>query len=474
MITDCGAGGLSSSVGEMGEELGVDIELTHVPLKYPGLTPWEIWLSEAQERLVLAVPPEKRERLQALADLWDVEMSVLGHFTGDRQLCVRYEDKPVATLSMDFLHDGLPRRHMQAEWQEPASPATTPPAITDLNGTILALLSHPSIASKEKIVRQYDHEVRGGTLVRPFTGPLMDGPADAAVLKPLGTWHHNKAVTLSNGINPLLGKHDPYAMAVSAVDEAMRNAVAVGADPDRIAILDNFCWGNPTYPDRLGALVRTCQGCYDAALAYATPFISGKDSLYNEFNGEPIPSTLLISAIGMVPDMNHIVTSDFKAAGNYIYLLGETKHELGGSLLYHHLGYTGGTAPTMPENPLDRYRLLHQAMQEGLIEACHDLSEGGLAVAVAEMCLAGRLGAELRLPETEISTVEYLFSESNGRLLVEVRPENRARLEALMDGQTLICLGQVVAESHCQINDKDGDVLVSLSLDDVVEAWTLG
>ncbi|MCB0099480.1 MAG: phosphoribosylformylglycinamidine synthase, partial [Caldilineaceae bacterium] len=311
-ITDCGAGGFSSAVGEMGSTLGVDIELTNAPLKYPGLTPWEIWLSEAQERMVLAVPRATLPRLQELAELWEVEVSVLGHFTGQGELCVRYNGDVVADLPMHFLHDGIPQRHLDAVWQAPAASESAPPTPADLNATLLALLAHPNVASKEEIIRQYDHEVRGGTLVRPLTGPQMDGPADAALLKPLGTWQHDKAFTLSVGINPLLGRCDPYAMAVSAVDEAFRNAVAVGADPTQIAILDNFCWGNPTLPDRLGALVLTCQGCYDAALAYGAPFISGKDSLYNEFNGQPIPGTLLISAIGIAPDLHCRTTADFK------------------------------------------------------------------------------------------------------------------------------------------------------------------
>ncbi len=336
-ITDCGAGGFSSAVGEMGEQLGVDVDLIRAPLKYAGLAPWEIWISEAQERMVLAVPPEKLGELEELAALWEVEASVLGAFTGDGQLRVRFDDRIVADLPMAFLHDGLPLRQMVAEYRDPvpaqrklahAAEGEQLPGM-DLNDVVLSMLGHPSIASKEAIVRKYDHEVRGGTLVRPFTGPALDGPADAAVLKPLGTWTHNRAFVLSNGINPLLGRHDPYAMAVSAVDEAVRNAVAVGADPDRIAILDNFCWGNPTYPDRLGALVRSCQGCYDAALAYRTPFISGKDSLYNEFNGQPIPGTLLISAIGIVPDMTDCVTADLKAPGNRLYPAGRDVRRVG-------------------------------------------------------------------------------------------------------------------------------------------------
>ncbi len=476
-ITDCGAGGFSSAVGEMGKELGADIELTNVRLKYPGLTPWEIWISEAQERMVLAVPPANLAQLQALADRWDVEVSVLGTFTGNQQLRVHYDGKVVADLPMHFLHDGLPRRQMQAVWQEPADAALTQtaPSPQNANQLLLSLLAHPNVASKEEVIRRYDHEVRGGTLVRPLTGPQMDGPSDAAVLKPLGTWHHNQAFSLSVAINPIIGMRDPYAMAVSAIDEAFRNLVAVGTDPERVAILDNFCWGNPTLPDRLGALVRACQGCYDGAIAYKAPFISGKDSLYNEFNGKPIPGTLLISAIGIVPDMDRAVTSHLKTPGNQLYLLGETKAELGGSLLYYQLGYEGGTAPAMLDEPLKRYRLLHSAIQQGLVVTCHDLSEGGLAVALAEMCLAGRLGAAVDITglqgdTTALTTQEALFSESNGRLLLEVRPADAPTLEALFGTVTLLKLGTVAATPSLQITAGDQS-LVNLPVDELVQAW---
>ncbi len=480
-ITDCGAGGLSSAVGEMGEELGADVELMDVPLKYPGLTPWEIWLSEAQERMVLAVPPANLERLQALADLWEVEMRDLGRFSGDGWLRVRYDGRPVAELPMKFLHEGLPLPRREALYHEggpdrKSRPTGKEQGRTSLNerAVLLQMLSHPSVASKERFVRTYDHEVRGGTLVRPFVGPHMDGPADAAVLKPLGTWDNGRAFSLSVGINPLLGKRDSYSMAVSAVDEAFRNAVAVGADPDRIALLDNFCWGNPTIPDRLGALVRTCQGCYDAAVAYNSPFISGKDSLYNEFDGQPIPGTLLISAIGIVPDMRHTCTSDFKEAGNLIYLLGQSHGELGGSLLSHLMGWEGGEAPAMPNDPLARYRALHASMLSGLIQSCHDLSEGGLAVALAEMCFGGRLGAKVDLlticgdgfPNHYIQ----LFCETNGRHLVEVTPADAARFEECLAGLPFALLGEVLPSDQV-IFTKGPERLFQLTLNEISTAW---
>jgi phosphoribosylformylglycinamidine synthase len=469
-ITDCGAGGLSSAIGEMGATLGVDVELTCVALKYPGLVPWEIWLSEAQERMVVAVPPAALPELQALADLWDVELSVLGSFTGDGNLRVRYARKIVADLPMHFLHDGLPRRRMTALHREPQVSPTVELS-QDANALLLAMLAHPTIASKEQIVRRYDHEVRGGTIVRPFAGPHRDGPADAAVLKPLGTWAHDMGFALSAGINPQIGRRDPYAMAVSAVDEAFRNAVAVGADPDRIALLDNFCWGNPTLPDRLGSLVRACQGCYDAALAYHAPFISGKDSLYNEFNGNPIPGTLLISAIGVVPDIHTTVTSDLKQPGNILYLVGESHDELGGSLLYALHDFAGGAPPGPIARPLERYRLLHRAIRAGQIRTCHDLSEGGLAVAVAEMALGGRLGAEIDLPASELSLHAALFGESNGRLLIEVAPHDAAAIEAHFAGETLHRLGVVTAQPAVIIG-RNGAPVIDQPLAAVVAAWS--
>jgi phosphoribosylformylglycinamidine synthase len=478
-ITDCGAGGLSSAVGEMGEAVGARIQLADVPLKYPGLRPWEIWLSEAQERMVLAVPPEHWPRLQAICAGQNIEAVTIGTFEPTGRLQLFYGDKPVGDLTMRFLHDGLPRWHLRAEWQPPTATPPTYPADEDFGATLLALLAHPNIASKEAVIRRYDHEVLGGTALKPLIGADDHGPGDAAVLVPPSSQRSDnpRGFALANGLCPTYGAHDPYAMAWAAVDEAVRNLVASGADPDTIAILDNFCWGNTGLPDRMGALVRCAQGCHDAALAYETPFISGKDSLNNEYLGadgqrHPIPGTLVISALGIVPDVTQAVSMDLKAAGNALYLVGATRDELGGS--HYHLLHDldGGTVPPAQPDAPARYRALHRAMRAGLVRSCHDLSEGGLAVAAAEMCIAGRLGAFLELDAVPAeSDRALLFSESSGRLLVEVDWQQTEAYEQEMAGQPLYRVGTVVEIPMLAISGRDRDDLMQLDLAALEAAW---
>lgn len=510
-ITDCGAGGLSSAVGEMSSKLGALVELDRVPLKYAGLAPWEIWLSEAQERMVLAVPPESLSRLADLCRIYEVEWSDIGCFTNDGRLQVLYAGQPVVDLEEAFLHNGLPRLTLRAK--VPGSGGSrvlsrensTPGRVTVGNLTpkqlALTLLSHPNIASKEEIIRRYDHEVRGATLVRPFAGPMQDGPSDAAVMKPLEIegW---QGYVLANGINPYLGEADPYAMAFSAVDEAIRNAVAVGGNPQRLALLDNFCWGDPRNPETLGSLVRAAQGCHDAALYYRAPFISGKDSLNNEYLGSDgkrhaIPGTLLISSIAIHPDVRRAVTMDLKSAGSRVYLAGDFAPALAGS----HALMVAGAAFFEKSPALDRtpgkparapwvYQALHAAMANGLVEAAHDLSEGGLSVAAAEMALAGRLG--LRLDVSDLSQDPWLalFAETNGCLLVEVMPENCEAFEAYFDQLEPVhatipptnqpqpflkhlpyaYLGQVTELGHLQI-DYNGEPLLHLGLAEILQAF---
>ncbi|MBA2677227.1 MAG: phosphoribosylformylglycinamidine synthase subunit PurS, partial [Ktedonobacteraceae bacterium] len=328
-ITDCGAGGFSSAIGEMGEKTGARVELTRAPLKYQGLAPWEIWLSEAQERMILAVPPEHVEALLDICSVEEVEVSILGTFTGDQRLTLTYEGQTVADIDMAFLHDGRPGQALEAVWKHPATQTTDGRSAgsvsSSLAPTLLALLRHPSIASKEDVVRRYDHEVQGATVLKPLVGRAGNGPGDAAVLRPLleDAPDSKAGVVLSNGINPLYGRVDPYYMAVNAVDEALRNLTAVGGDVTRTAILDNFCWGSPTDPEQLGMLVRAVKGCYDAAIGFGTPFISGKDSLNNEYrtNGRRIPvlPTLLISAVSVIEDVTPTIDMALKTPGNMLY-----------------------------------------------------------------------------------------------------------------------------------------------------------
>lgn len=483
-ITDCGAGGFSSAVGEMGREIGVEVELSHVPLKYPGLRPWEIWLSEAQERMVLAVPEESLPRLREICEGLDVELTVIGRFTGDRRLRVCYEGCIVADMEMQFVHEGWPRPLMRAAWEPSPVSEEEPTPSSDLSELLLRMLAHPDVASKETIIRRYDHEVQGATVVRPLVGPQRDGPSDAAVLRPLET-RGPRGLALGCGINPHYGRSDPYAMAWAVVDEAVRNVVSVGADPERIALLDNFCWGNPALPDRLGALVRAAQGCHDAALAYGTPFISGKDSLNNEYvdpSGakRAIPPTLLISALGIVPDVERVVTMDLKAAGDLIYIVGETRPELGRSLYARLCGGIGRHVPAPVPDAIETLRAVHQAIQAGIVRACHDLSEGGLAVAAAEMALAGRLGLDLELCQMPLvalseqqdwADIYALFAETSCRFLVEIQPTDRVAFERLLAGRPFACLGQVVATPVLRIRGLNGEQLIECSVSQLLQAW---
>jgi phosphoribosylformylglycinamidine synthase subunit PurSL len=477
-ITDCGAGGLSSAVGEMASSLGAEVDLACVPLKYPGLAPWEIWLSEAQERMVLAAAPESVAGLEALCARYNVEMTDIGAFTGTGRLIVRYGAQVVLNLANDFLHEGRPRRRLAAK--VPARPALEP--FVEANGydfgnILLRLLSHANIASKAGVVRTYDHEVQGGTVVKPYTGQHNDGPSDACVIKPLVTqsW---RGLVITNGLNPEYGKLDPYRMAVSAVDEAVRNAVAVGADPRRIALLDNFCWGDPQRPATLGSLVEAARGCYEAALHYGAPFISGKDSLNNEYIGQDgqrhaIPPTLLISALGLIDDVRRAVTMDLKAPDGVVYLLGDAEPQFGGSHLAL-LGLPGlphagqGAVPDMPAYAPRLYAALHAAIGRGLVRACHDVSEGGLLVAAAEMCIGGRCGMRLEL-ETA-APLRTLYGESNGRLLVEVAPEHQADFEAAMAGQPSRRIGRATRSSTLSVHNT-GQPMMEVAVDDLLVAW---
>ncbi len=486
-ITDCGAGGFSSAVGEMGAELGAEVELERAPLKYEGLSSTEIWISEAQERMVLAVPPASWPALKALCEGEGVEATDLGRFVDSGRLVLRHHGQNVADLAMDFLHEGRPKVVRAASFTPPPELAIELEDRDDYTGDLVAILQTWNVCSKEWIVRQYDHEVQARTVIKPLVGVHDDGPGDASVILPVRG--SSRGLAISCGINPRYGRLDPYAMAGCVIDEAIRNCVAVGADPGRIALLDNFCWGNTERPETLGSLVLAAQGCHDLALAYGTPFISGKDSLYNEYTHEgrslSIPPTLLISAIGQVPDVRTCVTMDLKEAGNILLIVGMTRLDLGGSHWALIQGREGGRVPRVdPDVGRDLFRAVHEAIARGLIRSCHDLSEGGLAVALAEMAFAGGLGARVSLrdvpcDEDAARDVVLLFSESPTRFLLEVPPAHMATVADIFGGLPLGRLGEVVGDEdpsrppspRLTVRGLDASTVIDADVADLKTAW---
>ena len=491
-LTDCGAGGLSSAVGEMGEECGVEVDLDEVPLKYPGLASHEIWISEAQERMVLGVPPEHLDELLELCASESVDCKAIGRFTDTGRLVVRDGGEVIADMDMGFLHDGTPRPKREARWKAPAHPDPGCPAPPggDYGAVVTALAGAPDVASKEWILRQYDHEVQGNSVVKPLVGERSDAPGDGSVLKPVP--ESDKGLALGCGANPRQGVLDPYAMAAASIDEALRNVVAVGGDPARTAILDNFSWGNCAKPDRLGALVLASKACYDTAVAYGTPFISGKDSLNNEYRvGDrtiAIPPTLFVSALAIVPDVRRAVTMDAKQPGDRVYLVGATDVELGASHYLRHLGLDGGRVPRPDLERSPRVlAAMHAAIAAGDVVACHDLSEGGLAVAAAEMAFAGGLGLDLHLSHLQDPAgladgddldAALLFSESCTRFLVEVPHDKADAFEAHFVraglGDVARPLGEVTNAARLHVRGRDHGELFELPLEDLRAAHLSG
>ena len=464
-VTDCGAGGLSSAVGEMGEKLGATVQLDTVPLKYAGLRYDEIWISEAQERMVLSVPKEKVKELLDLAAGEDVEATVIGTFgTDGKELVLHYAGQEVGRLSMDFLHHGVPKCRRKAVAVKSNTAYT--PMHTVAQGTIkdrlLSLLAHPNIASKHWIIRQYDHEVQGGSVIKPLTGPLQIGPSDAAVIRPKLNSH--KGIAIGCGLAPHIA--DPYEMALAAIDEAIRNVVAVGGDPDQTAILDNFCWPSVDDERTMGALARTCEACYDAAKAYGIPFISGKDSLHNQFTNQEtgevirIPNTLLISAISIVDDVRKCLTMDFKERGNEVYLVRPRTREGRASL----------------EALAAHHRALARAMTlrgkhtpNGVILSCHDVSEGGPLVAAAEMCIASGLGFHIDRTWWNRSDRQIEpFEEQLGAYLVEIDGHVASFRQIMPDAELF---GHVSEKPSLEIFKAENELEEQITVEALTRAW---
>jgi phosphoribosylformylglycinamidine synthase len=471
-ITDLGGGGLSSAVGETARRFGcgASVELERVSLKHADLAPWEIYISESQERMLLTVPSKNLELVKDIFEKEGVQATVIGVLTHQQILTLNYRGINVANVEISFLF-GPPRPRKEAKLVR--SPLSEPnfPEPKHLDRVLLRVLSLPNVASKESVVRTYDHEVKGNTVLKPLQGAFA-GPNDASILKPLqNSW---KGAVISCGMNPNYGKIDTYWMAASAIDEAVRNNVAVGGR--RIALLDNFTWGSPEKPERLGDLVEACRACYDLATAYETPFISGKDSLYNESPLGPVTPTLLITALGIVPDIRQAVSMDAKAAGDSIYIVGQTLKELGGSEYYRLSGSLGNSVPkTAIKSAKQIFASITKAIDLSLVRACHDLSEGGLAVAIAEMAFSGGYGAELDLravPRKAVNRDDFLlFSESNSRFLVEVPDRARSEFEDVMREKPFARIGCFTERPRVSVFGINGRVIIDTPISDLQASW---
>jgi phosphoribosylformylglycinamidine synthase len=488
-ITDNGAGGLSSSVGEMAEFTGgARIELDHVPTKYPGLADWEMVVSESQERMTIST--DRFEELSGIAQKHHVEISAIGKFSKSGKFEVTRKGKLVASLGLNFLHRGVPVLMLDGEWQPPMRLDRIGSQPENLNSILLMLLSHPNISNREIVIRQYDHEVQAGSVIKPLMGPKQSAPCDAAVITPvLG---EECGLAISNGLAPRLSAIDPYAMAVSAVDEAVRNLVCVGADPTTISLLDNFCWPDPVESPSnkngkafLGDLVRSCEGLFDAVKAFAAPLISGKDSMKNDFDDGTvrlsIPPTLLISAMARVPKADQSISMEFKNQGELICLIHAGTLALAGSHYEELMGWQKDSIP-----PFDLalakscYDALHKAIRSGFVKSAHDVSDGGLAAALAECIIGGGRGARVSLAEMSgkqnASPSRFdinLFGEGPGCILVSIEPGSKQDFEKLFDEKTISFIGTVTAAPTLEVRtNPESDVpIISLTVSQLEKAW---
>ncbi|MFC1484896.1 phosphoribosylformylglycinamidine synthase subunit PurL [bacterium] len=486
-LTDCGAGGFSSAVGELGEDTGVEVYLEKAPLKYEGLKPWEIWVSEAQERMVLSVPPENLDETIKLFEAEDVEAKVLGKFTDTKKLILYYKDEKVCELDMNFLHGGVPRYTRKAIWKTLKQEHYNWKEYEKENHTeiLLKILSHPNVCSKEWIIRQYDHEVQGGSVIKPLQG-RGEGPGDGAVVKPL--FDSFKGVGISCGINSEYGKIDPYWMTLANIDEALRNLLCLGGSLERAAFLDNFCWGDPNDERELAGIVRAAKACYDASIIYGIPFVSGKDSLNNTYlnrDGQQtsIPETLLVSAIGVLEDIKKCVSMYLKESGNLLYIIGYTKNELGGSI--YSIIKKQEESKNIYDTRIPKVELalskkimdsVNTAISQKLITSCHDCSEGGIAACISEMALAGRKGVEIDIEsipvlEDDLPINVKLFSESCSRFVVEVNPENKEDFEKAVGNIPFALIGKVNDSSN-NIAIKNGSkTLINKDIEILEKSW---
>ncbi len=480
-ITDCGAAGFSSAVGEIGENIGVTVDISQVPLKYPGLAPWEIWLSESQERMVVAVSPDNIHEFLNVCKKYNVESTVIGKFDGSHTLTVNYGDQNVAELDYSFLKDGLPQRTMTARWEKPEIPEAIPEAPQDETEWVDRLklvLGHGNVCSKEPVVRQYDHGVQGGNVVTPFGGADQSGPNDALVIRPM--LDRPYGVVQSHGMNPILNRIDPYEGTVWAIAEAAANYVAVGGKIDEAVAVGNYIWPFPD-EEAMGSLDRSVDAAVDMMDALGLPVISGKDSLSSTYRGKDgqvikIPPVYTMSIFGRIPDVEKTATSDIKDPGNTtLYLIGNPTTGMGGSTYYDVLGGSSAHLPKVDTEALPKtLRAVQKLIQSGVALSCHDVSEGGVVSTVAEMCFGGQSGVDLKLPNRS-DPESFLFNETAGCLVVEVPKSTNIFLEFDPNEVQIMPLGDTTTDRTIkarQFSESLGwSTLFEANLDELKKAW---
>ena len=481
-ITDCGAAGFSSAVGEIGENIGVTVDISKVPLKYPGLAPWEIWLSESQERMVAAVSPENIEEFLRVSAKYNVESAVIGEFDGSHTLTVNYGNQNVAELDYYFLRDGLPQRTMRAKWEAPTIPELkpdTPKNETEWINRFKAVLAHGNVSSKEPVVRQYDHGVQGGNVVAPFGGVDQSGPNDALVVRPMLDKPYG--VVQSHGMNPILNRLDPYHGTVWAIAEAAANYVSVGGNIDEAAAVGNYIWPFPD-EEAMGSLDRSVDAAVDMMHALKLPVISGKDSLSSTYRGKDgqvikIPPVYTMSIFGRIPDIEKTMTTDLKKADSTLVLVGKQSTNLGGSAYYDVVNCSSVEQPVIdPAHLKTTLDTMQSAIASGDVLACHDVSEGGVASAVAEMCFGGNLGADLTYHHSSIdeNTEAFLFAETAGTFVVEV--SETANLTELFGESGFSVIGKTTEQKNIRVQSKNffaenTELLFEVPVDDLKAAW---
>lgn len=489
-ITDNGAGGLSCSVAEMARECGgFIVDLERVPLKYHGLSPWQIWVSESQERMTLAVPPDNTGEFISLMEKRGVEATVIGTFTSSGRGIVNYKGREIFNLKLDFLHDGLPKRRLTTELKESDFQIAAFDEPENHTEVFLEMISRLNVCSFEFISTQYDHEVQGGSVIKPLQGKgRVNG--NVSVIRPLlDSW---KGVVLSQGLYPSYSEIDTYWMAACSIDTAIRNAVSAGGSLKHLAILDNFCWCDSNNPQRLWQLKNAAAACYDFSVAYGTPFISGKDSMFNDFRGYDenfneinisIPPTLLISSIGVMDDVTKAVSIDFKFPGDIIYIIGATEDETGGSEYVSYISEKKSlenincfTVPRVNTAVSKKvYDTISGAIDNRLVASCISIERGGLAVALAKSSLSGMFGCNIDLSlsvnGTRLKNDTLLYSESQGRFIVSVNPANRLRFEEMLSDLPCCAIGTVTEDGYFAVSGIKGNNIIKTSIAEIDNSY---